>query len=224
MASSRQAPERPLESPALGSSLSSLIAPCNDSLRPASPPPATRTPIGATFSGGGFRATFAALGVVRYLADAGVLGDLRYSSSVSGGSVANGLLATTMAGTPGAAVLRRRRRRARDRTARGARGRVLAQDEADPQRVARRPPQEPDRRTGVGVRRLAVRQGGTRVARRRVSLDLQRVEPRHRDAVRVRTRCRRRLRRRPRPDGRIGPPRRPGGRGIGRRPGRIRGR
>ena len=94
MASSREAPERPLESPALGSSLSSLIAPCNDSLRPASPPPATRTPIGATFSGGGFRATFAALGVVRYLADAGVLGDLRYSSSVSGGSVANGLLAT----------------------------------------------------------------------------------------------------------------------------------
>ncbi len=94
MASSRQASEHPLESPALGSSLSSLIAPCNDSLRPASPPPATRTPIGATFSGGGFRATFAALGVVRYLADAGVLGDLRYSSSVSGGSVANGILAT----------------------------------------------------------------------------------------------------------------------------------
>ena len=94
MASSPQASEHPLESPALGSSLSSLIAPCHDSLRPASPPPATRTPIGATFSGGGFRATFAALGVVRYLADAGVLGDLRYSSSVSGGSVANGLLAT----------------------------------------------------------------------------------------------------------------------------------
>ena len=56
--------------------------------------PRPRAPIGVTFSGGGFRATFAALGVVRYLADAGVLGDLRYSSSVSGGSVANGMLAT----------------------------------------------------------------------------------------------------------------------------------
>ncbi|HEY5876237.1 MAG TPA: patatin-like phospholipase family protein [Ilumatobacteraceae bacterium] len=94
MASSHEAPERPLESPALGSSLDSLITPCHDALRPASPPAASGTPIGATFSGGGFRATFAALGVVRYLADAGVLGDLRYSSSVSGGSVANGMLAT----------------------------------------------------------------------------------------------------------------------------------
>ena len=94
MASSPSMPERPLESPALGSSLSSLIAPCHDGLRPAHPPPATGTPIGVTFSGGGFRATFAALGVVRYLADAGVLGDLRYASSVSGGSVANGMLAT----------------------------------------------------------------------------------------------------------------------------------
>jgi NTE family protein len=44
-------------------------------------------------SGGGFRATFAALGTVRYLADAGLLSAVRYSSSVSGGSIANGLLA-----------------------------------------------------------------------------------------------------------------------------------
>lgn len=84
----------PLESPALGASLASLITPCGDPLRPAEPPPATRTPIAVTLSGGGFRATFAGLGVIRYLADAGVLGDLRYVSSVSGGSVANGMVAT----------------------------------------------------------------------------------------------------------------------------------
>lgn len=47
-----------------------------------------------TLSGGGFRATFAGLGVVRFLADAGLLHDLRYVSSVSGGSVANGMVAT----------------------------------------------------------------------------------------------------------------------------------
>jgi NTE family protein len=87
----------PLESPALGSSLASLIAPCGDALRPAQPPPASGTPIGVTLSGGGFRATFAALGVIRYLADAGLLHDLRYVSSVSGGSVANAMVATRWA-------------------------------------------------------------------------------------------------------------------------------
>ena len=99
----------PLESPALGSSLASLIAPCGDALRPAAPPPATTAPIGVTLSGGGFRATFAGLGVIRYLADAGLLHDLRYVSSVSGGSVANGMVATRWAqlrerGFTGAAV------------------------------------------------------------------------------------------------------------------------
>jgi NTE family protein len=84
----------PLESPALGSSLSSLISPCGDALRPAEPPRAERVRIGVTLSGGGFRATFAGLGVARFLADAGLLGDLRFVSSVSGGSVANGMLAT----------------------------------------------------------------------------------------------------------------------------------
>jgi len=84
----------PLHSHALGASLSSLISPCHDPLRPQQPhsPPEGPT-IGLTFSGGGFRATFAALGIVRYLADAGLLGNVRYVSSVSGGSVANGVLA-----------------------------------------------------------------------------------------------------------------------------------
>ncbi|HVE20134.1 MAG TPA: patatin-like phospholipase family protein, partial [Ilumatobacteraceae bacterium] len=84
----------PLESPALGASFSSLISPCGDTLRPAEPPPAAGVRIGVTLSGGGFRATFAGLGVARFLAGAGLLGDLRFVSSVSGGSVANGMLAT----------------------------------------------------------------------------------------------------------------------------------
>lgn len=83
-----------LESPALGSGLDDLVAPCRDRLRPAHPvDPVAGPPIAVTFSGGGFRATFAALGVLRYLADAQRLGSLRYASSVSGGSVANGMVA-----------------------------------------------------------------------------------------------------------------------------------
>ncbi len=82
----------PLDSPALGAG--ETIRPCGDDLRPADPAPPTDGPaFGLTLSGGGFRATLAALGAIRYLADAGFLASLRYSSSVSGGSIANGLLA-----------------------------------------------------------------------------------------------------------------------------------
>jgi NTE family protein len=84
-----------LESPAIGTGLDELSRPCGDALRPAVvTSPSSGPTIGVTFSGGGFRATFAALGVVRYLADCGLLGNVRYVSSVSGGSVANGMLAT----------------------------------------------------------------------------------------------------------------------------------
>ncbi len=83
-----------LESQALGTGLETLTQRCGDALRPVHPaPPAVGPPIGVTLSGGGFRATFAALGVLRYLADAGLLPQLRYVSSVSGGSVANAVLA-----------------------------------------------------------------------------------------------------------------------------------
>ncbi len=86
--------QAPLESPALGTSLAELVSPCGDALRPADPPPPVgRSPVAATFSGGGFRATLAALGVVRALADLGLLHDLRYVSSVSGGSIAAARLA-----------------------------------------------------------------------------------------------------------------------------------
>jgi NTE family protein len=78
----------------LDGELGGLVKPCGDKLRPADPPrPASGPPIAITLSGGGFRATFPALGVIRYLADAGLLANLRISSSVSGGSVANAMLA-----------------------------------------------------------------------------------------------------------------------------------
>lgn len=81
-----------LESPALGTGIG--VQPCGDTRRPAPPPPVSDGPsLGIAFSGGGFRATFAALGVIRLLADAGLLSNVRYASSVSGGSIANGLLA-----------------------------------------------------------------------------------------------------------------------------------
>ncbi|MGX1880524.1 patatin-like phospholipase family protein [Streptomyces sp. NPDC055287] len=79
-----------VDSPAVGTGLRAL--PCGDTLRPAEPP-AAALPVAVTLSGGGFRATLSALGFVRLLADAGLLSGLRYASSVSGGSVANGFLA-----------------------------------------------------------------------------------------------------------------------------------
>jgi NTE family protein len=84
----------PLASPALGTASSDLIEPCavREPL-PAVPPPAPGGALALAFSGGGFRATLAALGVLRFLADAGLLHRGRYVSSVSGGSLANGLLA-----------------------------------------------------------------------------------------------------------------------------------
>lgn len=85
----------PLTSPAIGTGLEELVRPCGDATRPKDPSRAPgRTTFAMTFSGGGFRATLAALGVARFLADAGVLGDVRFVSSVSGGSIANGMLAT----------------------------------------------------------------------------------------------------------------------------------
>lgn len=84
-----------LDSAALGTGLAELVRPCDSTLRPAEPGRVAGGPTFAlTFSGGGFRATLAALGVVRYLADVGRLSDVRFVSSVSGGSIANGMLAT----------------------------------------------------------------------------------------------------------------------------------
>jgi NTE family protein len=84
-----------VDSPAVGTGLQPR--PCGDDRRPAIPAPSA-DPFAVTFSGGGFRATLASLGVVRLLADIGRLGDLRYVSSVSGGSVANGAVAAAWPG------------------------------------------------------------------------------------------------------------------------------
>jgi NTE family protein len=70
------------------------VRPCGDDLRPNDPGRVDGRPtLALTCSGGGFRATLAALGVVRFLADVGRLGDVRFVSSVSGGSITNGMLA-----------------------------------------------------------------------------------------------------------------------------------
>jgi NTE family protein len=87
-----------LDSAAIGTGLADLVKPCDSPRRPAEPNRVSGRPTCAlTFSGGGFRATLAALGVVRYLADVGRLADVRFLSSVSGGSIANGMLATRWA-------------------------------------------------------------------------------------------------------------------------------
>lgn len=89
-----RAVEDPLSSSARGTGLDRLARPCPSTLRPADPaPPADGPPVTLALSGGGFRATLAGVGVIRFLADAGLLANLRYASSVSGGSIANGVLA-----------------------------------------------------------------------------------------------------------------------------------
>jgi NTE family protein len=84
----------PLASAAIGTARNDLIRACDRMVR-ATPPPAVEKgiPLALSFSGGGFRASLAALGVLRFVADAGLLGRVRYVSSVSGGSLANGLFA-----------------------------------------------------------------------------------------------------------------------------------
>ena len=177
----------PLESPALGASLSAcshrVVMRCD---RP-NPHRRIGVRIGVTLSGGGFRATFAGLGVVRYLADAGLLGDLRFVSSVSGGSVANGMIATRFSTAARPWLQRRGVRRVGDRAARQAGERALAEVEAGPQHLAGDRQTEPDRCSGLGVRRLVVRRRRARALGSRMSVDLQRRQPHDRGAVRVRT-------------------------------------
>lgn len=62
--------------------------------RPLRPTRPARPAILLALSGGGFRATLAGLGVLRFLADADLLDDVRIISSVSGGSLANAAMAT----------------------------------------------------------------------------------------------------------------------------------
>ncbi len=61
--------------------------------RPPAPTRPARSAVLVALSGGGFRATLAGLGVLRFLADADLLDDVRIISSVSGGSLANAVAA-----------------------------------------------------------------------------------------------------------------------------------
>jgi NTE family protein len=82
-----------LSSRALGLPSDRLVVPClQRGPGPRKPRPAEPA-VGLAFSGGGFRASLAATGVLRFVADAGLLGRVRYVSSVSGGSITNGLFA-----------------------------------------------------------------------------------------------------------------------------------
>jgi len=64
------------------------------SIRPPKPSwPENRPALAIAFSGGGFRASLAGIGMIRGLADLDLLRDVRYTSSVSGGSWPNALLA-----------------------------------------------------------------------------------------------------------------------------------
>lgn len=86
--------QSPLSSASIGTAKNDLIEGCEEVLRATEPPAPKDGPTFAVcLSGGGFRASLAALGVLRFLADAGLLDQVRYVSSVSGGSLANGLFA-----------------------------------------------------------------------------------------------------------------------------------
>jgi NTE family protein len=93
--SAAQAHRDPLASPAVGTAPDDLIEPCSVREPSAAEPPPSPAdpPLALAFSGGGFRAALAALGVLRLLADADLLARVRTTSSVSGGSVAHGLFA-----------------------------------------------------------------------------------------------------------------------------------
>jgi NTE family protein len=80
----------------VGTKSGDLVTRCpNYRPSPKPPPPASGFPIALALSGGGFRATLAAVGVLRFLADAALLGRVRQASSVSGGSIANAMLAVS---------------------------------------------------------------------------------------------------------------------------------
>ena len=67
--------------------------------------------LGLALSGGGLRATLFHLGVVRFLRDAGLLGEVTHIVSVSGGSILGAHLALNWGATPA----RRRSSRQRPR-------------------------------------------------------------------------------------------------------------
>ncbi len=87
---------RPLPLETIGSANHNMIERC--AVSPAlAPDPARGDPsyLALAFSGGGWRAALTAAGVLRFVAEAGLLPRVRWVSSVSGGSIVNGLLAVS---------------------------------------------------------------------------------------------------------------------------------
>ena len=80
----------------VGSSNHNLVERCEGG-PPLPADPLRRDPsrLALAFSGGGWRAALAAAGVLRFVAEAGLLPRVRWVSSVSGGSIANGVLAVS---------------------------------------------------------------------------------------------------------------------------------
>jgi len=80
----------------IGAANHNLVTPCHEGQRQAHDPTRKeRSYIALAFSGGGWRAALAAAGVLRFVCEAGLLPRVRWVSSVSGGSVLNGLLAVS---------------------------------------------------------------------------------------------------------------------------------
>ena len=89
------APTKPLPPQTIGTARRNLIEPCGDHPSPPYPQREPEDAIALSFSGGGWRAALTAAGALRFLADAGLLERVRWVSSVSGGSITNGLLAVS---------------------------------------------------------------------------------------------------------------------------------
>jgi NTE family protein len=86
----------PLPAETIGSNNHNMVERCMSS-PPLPPDPLRRdsSRIALAFSGGGWRAALAAAGVLRFLGEAGLLSRVRWVSSVSGGSITNGVLAVS---------------------------------------------------------------------------------------------------------------------------------
>jgi NTE family protein len=86
----------PLPVETVGASNHNLIEKCSQDTELAKDP-ARRDPslFALSFSGGGWRAALTAAGVLRFVSEAGLLRQVRWVSSVSGGSITNGLLAVS---------------------------------------------------------------------------------------------------------------------------------
>ena len=84
-----------LESRSVGLPSRRLVKRCSNQRPDAGSVLGASPSIALAFSGGGFRASLAAAGVLRFAADAHMLPRVRYVSSVSGGSITHGLFAAS---------------------------------------------------------------------------------------------------------------------------------